>query len=67
MIEGLYALAVEELGGEPDVVSLSGASKALVFCDCSAESPAGRRSLCYDNPPRTSAKANKPKGQQQSR
>lgn len=39
--------AMEESGGEPDVALIAG-PEALVFVDCSAESPAGRRSLCYD-------------------
>ncbi len=38
---------MEESGGEPDVALLAGASD-LVFVDCAPESPAGRRSLCYD-------------------
>jgi hypothetical protein len=41
--------AMEHSGGEPDVVvGLPGTSGAIVFCDCAEESPAGRRSLCYD-------------------
>lgn len=39
--------AMEETGGEPDVVLVAG-SDVITFVDCSAESPAGRRSLCYD-------------------
>jgi hypothetical protein len=37
---------MEATGGEPDVVGVEG--EAMVFADCSAESPAGRRSACYD-------------------
>jgi hypothetical protein len=37
---------MESTGGEPDVVALH--EGLLTFCDCSAESPIGRRSLCYD-------------------
>ena len=39
---------MESSGGEPDVVSSAEKSGAYVFYDCSAESPAGRRNLCYD-------------------
>ena len=39
---------MEESGGEPDVIGLDEGGK-LIFCDCSKESPAGRRSLCYDD------------------
>jgi len=40
--------AMEETGGEPDVVGRDPATGAFLFRDCSPESPAGRRSLCYD-------------------
>jgi len=48
--EKLWSLAeMERTGGEPDVVSaLASAAGEIVFVDCSPESPAGRRSLCYD-------------------
>lgn len=47
--EKLWSLAeMERTGGEPDVISIETASGDVVFIDCSAESPAGRRSLCYD-------------------
>lgn len=39
---------MERTGGEPDVIGLDKKSGEYVFCDCSAESPAGRRSLCFD-------------------
>ena len=39
---------MERTGGEPDVVGSNGKTGELVFCDCSAESPSGRRSVCYD-------------------
>jgi hypothetical protein len=39
---------MERTGGEPDVIGFDKASGAYLFCDCSEESPAGRRSLCYD-------------------
>jgi hypothetical protein len=41
--------AMEESGGEPDVVSLDQATGEFIFFDCSAESPQGRRNTCYDN------------------
>jgi hypothetical protein len=47
-------LMMEQSGGEPDVVSTN--KNALVFMDCAAESPAGRRSLAYDKQGRTSRK-----------
>ena len=60
--EKLRALAeMERTGGEPDVVSRDGKSGVLVFCDCSAESPAGRRSVCYDREALDSRKEHKPK------
>jgi hypothetical protein len=53
--------AMEASGGEPDVI---GDDKAghITFCDCSAESPSGRRSLCYDKDALDSRKENKPAG-----
>ena len=52
--------AMEETGGEPDVVAVDKKSGLLTFFDCSAESPAGRRSYCYDHEALESRKANKP-------
>lgn len=52
--------AMENTGGEPDVVKQE--KGEFVFYDCSSESPAGRRSLCYDRAALDSRKANKPKG-----
>ena len=40
---------MEETGGEPDVIGVAGADGAYLFCDCCRETPAGRRSLCYDD------------------
>jgi hypothetical protein len=40
--------AMEATGGEPDVIGFEADRKAYLFCDCAKESPAGRRSLCYD-------------------
>ena len=54
--------AMEATGGEPDVVALDGETKSLVFCDCSVETPAGRRSLCYDEAALAARKENKPPG-----
>lgn len=61
--DALKALqAMEDSGGEPDVIGRNGETGQVVFCDCSAESPAGRRSLCYDGKALASRKENKPKG-----
>lgn len=54
--------AMEETGGEPDVIGHNEAAGIYVFCDCSAESPSGRRSLCYDRTALDARKENKPKG-----
>ncbi|MBQ3663436.1 MAG: DUF4256 domain-containing protein [Clostridia bacterium] len=57
-------IRMEETGGEPDTIGVDEKTGRLIFCDCSKESPAGRRSLCYDqealrkrlkNPPAGSA------------
>jgi hypothetical protein len=53
---------MERTDGEPDVIGLDAQTKAFIFCDCSAESPIGRRSLCYDRDALESRKENKPKG-----
>ncbi len=61
-IKALKSLGeMEASGGEPDVIG-SDKSGNITFCDCSAESPAGRRSLCFDKKALDSRKANKPKG-----
>jgi len=58
----LWSLAaMEETGGEPDVVVFGKKSDEYVFCDCSPESPAGRRSVCYDPDALKSRRENKPK------
>ncbi len=49
-------------GGEPDVVRQEKTSGGYIFYDCSAESPQGRRGLCYDRQALDSRKENKPKG-----
>ena len=51
---------MEESGGEPDLLQLD--SGELIFCDCSKESPALRRSLCYDNEALSLRKKNPPAG-----
>lgn len=53
---------MESTGGEPDVVGLGKNTGEYIFYDCSAESPNGRRSLCYDREALDSRKENKPKG-----
>ena len=53
---------MERTGGEPDVIGHDKESGQFLFCDCSAESPAGRRSLCYDRQALDARKENKPKG-----
>lgn len=54
--------AMEETGGEPDVIGRDEATGRCTFCDCSPESPAGRRSLCYDRAALDSRKEHKPQG-----
>lgn len=57
----LRALAeMERTGGEPDVVGVDEETGELLFMDCSPESPAGRRSLCYDAEALASRKTAKP-------
>jgi len=51
---------MESTGGEPDVIGHDRESGAYIFCDCSPESPAGRRSFCYDGEALASRKENKP-------
>ena len=52
---------MEETGGEPDVVGYDKKTGQYIFYDFSAESPKGRRSLCYDQRALKSRKTNKPK------
>ena len=60
--EKLWSLnEMERTGGEPDVVGHDNKTGEYIFCDCSAESPKGRRSLCYDRKAHESRKENKPK------
>lgn len=51
---------MEATGGEPDVIGEAKDSGHVVFCDCSPESPAGRRSTCYDAEAQTSRKEHRP-------
>jgi hypothetical protein len=59
--EKLWSLNEMELtGGEPDVVAYDKTTGAYTFYDCSAESPAGRRSICYDREGLESRKEHRP-------
>lgn len=59
--EKLWSLSeMERTGGEPDVIGLTQEGDGYVFCDCSAESPPGRRSVCYDREGFDSRKEHKP-------
>ena len=60
--EKLWSLnEMEKTGGEPDVTGIDKETNEYIFCDCSAESPNGRRSLCYDRDALESRKENKPR------
>src|SRR4026208_1010612 len=60
--EKLWSLnEMENTGGEPDVVGHDKKTGEYVFYDCSAESPKGRRSVCYDREALDARKENKPK------
>jgi len=59
--EKMWSLyAMENSGGEPDVTGYESATGEFFFIDCSAESPAGRRNVCYDRQALESRKENKP-------
>jgi hypothetical protein len=59
--EKLWSLnEMERTGGEPDVVAFDKKTGEYIFYDCSAESPNGRRSLCYDREGLESRKEHKP-------
>ena len=59
--EKLWSLnEMERTGGEPDVVGHDKKTGEYIFCDCSAESPKGRRSVCYDREGQEARKAFKP-------
>lgn len=55
-------LEMEASGGEPDLIGGDNVDGPFTFCDCSAESPAGRRSLCYDREALDMRKEHKPQG-----
>ncbi|MBI5473589.1 MAG: DUF4256 domain-containing protein [Ignavibacteriae bacterium] len=60
--EKLWSLnEMERTGGEPDVVGYDKKTGSYIFYDCSAESPQGRRSVCYDREALESRKEHKPK------
>ena len=60
--EKLWSLnEMETTGGEPDVVGHDKKTGEYIFYDCSAESPNGRRSLCYDREALVARKEHKPK------
>jgi hypothetical protein len=60
-IEKLWSLnEMENTGGEPDVVGHDKKTGEYIFYDCSAESPKGRRSICYDHEALESRKEHKP-------
>ncbi len=52
---------MERTGGQPDVIAFDDKSGEYLFCDCSAESPSGRRSICYDKEGLESRKEHQPK------
>jgi hypothetical protein len=52
---------MENSGGEPDVVGYDKKTGEYIFYDCAAESPKGRRSVCYDGEAQKARKENKPK------
>jgi hypothetical protein len=59
--DALKALrTMEATGGEPDVIGHVKETGRFTFCDCAAESPAGRRSVCYDRAALDSRKEHKP-------
>lgn len=60
--EKLWSLNEMEItGGEPDVIAYNSSTNEYTFCDCSTETPKGRRSLCYDQEALDSRKEHKPK------
>ena len=60
--EKLWSLSeMERTGGEPDVIGLDRKTGEYIFYDCSAESPKGRRSFCYDHEALESRKEFKPR------
>src|SRR3989339_580062 len=61
-LDKLWSLSeMERTGGEPDVIGFDKKTGEYLFIDCCAESPKGRRSLCYDREALSSRKEHKPK------
>lgn len=61
MPEKLISLkAMEDTGGEPDVIGYDATTGEYIFCDCSAETPEGRRNVCYDREALEARKEHKP-------
>ena len=59
--EKLWSLEeMEASGGEPDVIGVDKKTGEFIFCDCAAESPKGRRSVCFDHAALESRKEHKP-------
>jgi hypothetical protein len=54
--------AMEASGGEPDVIGQDKKTGQVTFCDCSPETPPGRRSVCYDRAALDARKEHKPQG-----
>ena len=52
---------MEETGGEPDVIDYDYNNDTYLYCDCSKETPSGRRSVCYDSQAQQTRKEHKPK------
>jgi Protein of unknown function (DUF4256) len=60
-LQKLWPLSeMERTGGEPDVIGRDPETSEFIFCDCSAESPQGRRNVCYDREALESRKQHKP-------
>ncbi len=53
---------MEDSGGEPDAIGFLAGSDKILFCDCAKETPAGRRSLCYDEEALAKRTKNPPAG-----
>lgn len=58
-LTSLYLM--EDSGGEPNIIGYDKNTDVYIFCDCSTETPKGRRSFCYDHKALTSRKEHKPK------
>jgi hypothetical protein len=60
--EKLWSLSeMEKTGGDPDVIGFDKKTNEFIFCDCSQETPKGRRSICYDHDALNARKEHKPK------